>query len=261
MFIVSDSVRLHVKTFGNKGNPVVVLCHSLGSDMSTWDLLVPALQDKYFIITPDMRGHGLSESGKQFSFKDLASDIINIIEELNISKVHFIGLSMGGMIAQAMGIYFPNHLQSLTIMASMSSSSNSREMWLDRVSSVEEGGLEPLVETTLQRWFTADAFKEQPDIIDKVRKLIPKTSIEGYKQACLAIADLDFTEHLHQITVPCQIIVGRQDEGTPPALSEIMHEMIDGSKLHLIEGAAHQVALERSEIVNPIVLEFLNQNS
>ncbi len=258
MFIEALNIRLHVKTYGDNKNPAVVLSHSLGSDMSTWDLLVPELQTSFYVITLDMRGHGKSEVNGEFSFRDLASDVITVLNELQIDKAHFIGLSMGGMIAQALGIHFQDRLLSLTIMASMSSAVDSRQMWVDRITAVEQNGLEPLVEATLQRWFTESAFNNQPELIDKVRKLIPLTSIEGYKQSCKAIADLDFTSDLHRITVPTQIIVGRQDEGTPPALSEIMHKEITGSKLHIIEGAAHQVALEQAEVVNKIVIDFLS---
>lgn len=261
MLVDVNGLKLHVQTHGKPENPAVVLAHSLGSDMSTWDRLVPVLNDRYYVIRMDMRGHGQSGIAGDYSFHDLASDVVGILDHLKVDKANFIGLSMGGMIAQALGLYYPGRLLSLTIMASMSSVGENRQMWQDRISDVSKNGLEPLVQSTLERWFTQKAFKEQPELIEKVGKLISRTSVKGYQQACKAISELDFTGDLNKITVPALIIVGAEDQGTPPALSEIMHKEISGSKFCVVEGAAHQVALECAEEVNRLVTDFLSDST
>ena len=162
------------------------------------------------------------------------------------------------MIGQIMALKYPQMLQSLVLCDTMSRvPTEAKPMWDDRIHTAETGGMDPLVEPTLARWFTEPFRQQGSPVLDQVRTMIRTTPPRGYAGCCHAIAALNLTDHLKAITLPTLIIVGEDDPATPVAASRVIHEQIKGSELVILKSAAHLSNLEQPEAFNQALTAFL----
>jgi 3-oxoadipate enol-lactonase len=235
------------------------MSNSLASNLSMWEPQMPVLTSRYRVLRYDTRGHGGTEAtAGPYSFDELSEDVRALLRALGITRTHFIGLSMGGMIGQIIAIKYPQMLQSLVLCDTMSRvPTEAKPMWDDRIHTAETGGMEPLVEPTLARWFTEPFRQKGSPVLDQVRTMIRSTPPRGYTGCCHAIAALNLTDHLKAITLPTLIIVGEDDPATPVAASHVIHEQIRGSELVILKSAAHLSNLEQPEAFNQALTAFL----
>jgi len=259
MQLKANGILINYKSSGREGAPVVVLSHSLGSSLVMWEPLLTALEPHFRILRYDTRGHGGSEAvAGQYSFELLAEDMVGLLDGLGLSKIHFIGLSMGGMIGQALGLYHSDRLLSLTLCDTAAANPlGSREIWAERIELVRKKGLAPLLEPTLERWFTSEFVRQAPPILEKIRRQFLATSLNGYLGCSQAIMELDYLEKIGEIQIPTLIVVGEEDPGTPVSAARALQERIVGSKLVILPGARHLSNVEQPEAFNRAVLEFL----
>jgi 3-oxoadipate enol-lactonase len=162
------------------------------------------------------------------------------------------------MIGQFLALEHPELLQSLTLCDTTSRvPTEAKSTWDERVQTAQNQGMEPLVEPTLERWFTPQFRQQHPEVIDKVKAMIRSTPVAGYAGCCQAIAALNFTDRLKNINVPTLIIVGEDDQGTPVAASRTIHEQIKGSEFVILKSAAHLANLEQPQAFNGAITSFL----
>ena len=259
MQIKANGIRMNYELSGRKDGPVAVLSHSLGSSLVMWEPQQPALEPYFQVLRYDTRGHGGSEAAAgPYTFELLAEDVVGLLDGLGLSSIHFIGLSMGGMIGQALGLDHPDRLLSLTLCDTAAANPpGSREIWQERIDLVREEGLTPLLEPTLERWFRPEFIRQAPPILEKIRRQFLATSINGYVGCSEAIMELDYLERLPQIKAPTLIVVGEEDPGTPVGAARAMQERISGSRLAVLPKARHLSNVEQPEAFNRAVLEFL----
>ena len=240
--------------------PVIVFCNGLGANLTMWEPQVDFFAEKFRVLTYDQRGHGQTDVPKKaFQFDDLAYDVVRLIDALDIEKVHFVGLSMGGMTALGLAIKHPERLLSVAASNCVASfSAEARQVWMERASSVSANGLEPILDATIQRWFTERTISNRPDDIAGVRAMILNTNIDGYVGCCGAIRDLDYTEKLASITVKTLLIGGTYDIGTPPTEMKNMSSLIPGSRYVELD-AAHVSNLEAPTEFNQTLDQFLSE--
>jgi len=248
---------------GPATGPVVMLSNSLASNLTMWDSQMPELTSRYRVLRYDTRGHGGTDApAGPYTLEALAEDARGLLHALGIPRVHFVGLSMGGMIGQILGLEYPKLLQSLVLCDTMSRvPPEAKPLWEERIHTAHTQGMEPLVEPTVARWFTAPFRAQRPEVVDKVRSMIRSTPPQGYAGCCHAIAGLNLTERLNAITLPTLIIVGEDDPGTPVAASRTIHEQMQGSELVILPSAAHLSNLEQPEAFNQALLQFLAQHA
>jgi len=132
-----------------------------------------------------------------------------------------------------------------------------KPIWDQRITTAETKGMEPLVQPTVERWFTAGFRAKHVDVVDRVRAMVRTTPPRGYVGCCHAIAALDLTDRISAITLPTLVIVGEDDPGTPVAMSETIQRQIKGSELVLLKSAAHLSNLEQPEEFNRALTPFL----
>jgi 3-oxoadipate enol-lactonase len=243
---------------GPERGPVVMFSNSLAADLTMWDAQVPALiAAGYRVFRYDSRGHGQSAAPTgPYSIALLASDAVGLMDALGLEQVHFCGLSMGGMVGQALGAHHGGRLMSLTL-SSTSAYMPLREIWDERIETVRKDGLLPLVDATIDRWFTKAGQARLRAEIEKVRRVILNMSVEGYCACCEAIRELDLRDALKAISTRTLVIVGEQDPGTPVSSAEFIHERIASSTLRVIPNAAHFVNVEQADRFNDALLDFL----
>jgi len=263
MKITVNGISMSYTLEGPADAPVVTMSHSLATDLSMWDATAPALTDRFRVLRYDTRGHGKTDAPTgPYTLEQLADDAQALLQALGIASTHWVGLSMGGMIGQTLALQTPRLLASLALCDT--SSRIPRDMgpaWDDRIRIAETQGMEPLVEPTLARWFTAPFRERRKDVVDRVAGMIRATPPPGYAGCCHAIKTLDLTDRIGAIEIPTVIIVGEDDPGTPVAASRVMHERIAASKLEILASAAHLSNIEQPEAFNRALTAFLSSVS
>jgi 3-oxoadipate enol-lactonase/4-carboxymuconolactone decarboxylase len=222
-----------------------------------WDAQVRALASRYRCLRYDTRGHGRSPVAEGAVTVDmLADDLVGLLDALKIEKAHLVGLSLGGMAAQAFGVRYPQRTASLVLMAT-AAHLPPREAWDQRVQLVRAQGMTAIVETVVGRWFTADTLALSPEIVRPVRDRFLALDRQGYAACCLAVRDMDLREQIGAITSPTLVVAGEDDPVTPIEMAETIAARIPGAELTVVPEAAHLVAVEQADAVNELLLDFL----
>ncbi len=255
-----NGIETYYETHGKEGAPWLVFSHSLACSVRMWDGEVARQKDRYRVLTYDTRGHGQSAApAGPYTLEHLADDLHALLENLGISKPHFCGLSMGGMIGQTFALKYPGVFQTMTLADTTSRyPAEAAPLWRERIRIAQTKGMEPLVQPTLERWFTEPFRKSQPEAVKRVASLIVRTPVNGYAGCCAAIPKINVTSRLKEIRTPTLVICGNDDPATPPAMAREIQENIPGAKLALIPQAAHLANIEQPEAFNRALADFLS---
>jgi len=258
-----NGIQIKYELSGKEDGPVVVLSHSLGSSMEMWNPQMDLLAQSYRILRFDTRGHGGSDAPEgPYTLEMLAEDTVGLLDALKIDRVHWVGLSMGGMIAQAMALDYPVKLKSLVLCDTAAvMGQDVQPVWQERIDAARQKGMSALVEQTLERWLTAAYLGKNTPETDLIRNHFLSTPVPGFIGCSEAIRKLDYLNRLSGITLPTLVIVGEEDPGTPVSAAEAIHERIAGSKLVVLPNAAHLSNIEQAEAFNRALLEFLSEQS
>lgn len=255
----TNGIETNYEVHGKEGAPWLVLSHSLACSVRMWDPQIAALKEGHRILAYDTRGHGASEAPKgAYSLEMLADDLKALLDGVGVKKPHFCGLSMGGMIGQTFALKYPGVLRTLTLADTTSRyPGDVGPQWQERIKIAENQGMAPLVQPTLERWFTEPFRKSNPGPVAAIAKLIAATPVAGYAGCCHAIPKINLTSRLKEIKTPILVICGDQDPGTPPAMAQEIHDNAPGSKLVMIAQAAHLSNLENPTAFTKAMQEFL----
>lgn len=239
--------------------PVVMFAHSLGSDLSIWAAQYSALAGRHTALAYDLRGHGQTAvTPGAYDFDLLAEDALALMDALKIDTASFVGISLGGMIGQALALKAPERLEKLVLADTTAAyPPEAQALWPERIRQIEAAGLEGLVQPTLERWFTPPYRAAHPETLARIGHLIRTTPAAGYVGCCHAIAGLNFASRLGEIKTPTLVLVGDRDAGTPPAMAQALAAGIPGARLEIIPGAAHLSCIEQAETFNRLLFEFL----
>ncbi len=257
-FAAAKGARLACRTDGEHGLPAVVLCNSLASDHSMWDAQIALLAPHSWVIRYDTRGHGASDASEgPYSIEQLAQDCLAVLDHYRIERAHFVGLSLGGMTGQWLGAEAASRFLSLTLCDTASDMPT--DLWEQRIAQVHEHGIASIVETTVERWFTAPFRDREAAEVARVKAMIAATSEAGYLGCAAAIRDMALEPLLARISLPTQIIVGAKDVSTPPSEAERINRGIAGSNLAVVPDAAHLPNIEQADTFNQALWAFLQR--
>src|SRR5580693_1096052 len=228
---------------GPAGAPVVCMTHSLASDGGMWAEQVPPLLAAGFrVLRIDMRGHGGSDPVPgDYTMSQLAGDVAGVLDKLGLARVHYIGLSIGGMLGQAFAIEHGARLISAMWCDTLPASpSGAAAMWEERMSIVRRANsLEPLADGTVERWFT-DAFKSsKPGRWKQIRDTVAATTPAGFLGCSAAIMNFDFTAKLPSLRTPVLVVCGAEDPGTPASENRRLAGLVPGGRYEEIPGMRH----------------------
>ncbi len=259
MRIKANNIQMNYELSEKKGAPIVVLSHSLSSSLLMWDPQIDALKPHFQVLRYDTRGHGESDASPgPYTLELLAEDVVKLLDALGIDRVHFVGLSMGGMIGQCLGLNYSRRLRSLVLCDTAAIiPAEAQPIWEERFDKARKKGMEALVEETMERWFTPAFLKQSPPMVGLIRKQVLATPVTGYFGCGEAIRRLNYLNRLSEIKLPTLIIVGEDDPGTPVSASQAMHERIPNSKLVILPSARHLSNIEQTDAFNAALLTFL----
>ncbi len=244
---------------GPEDGPVVMMAHAMGTSHRLWDWQVPALTDRFRVLRYDWRGHGDTDAPVgPYTLDQFVADAVGLMDALGLEKVHWVGISTGGMIGQGLAIEHPDRIASLSLCNTTSQANQAyKDFVTERHAILREHGMTRIWDMTDRRWFT-DAFAAAAGADYRtVREFFIRTPVEGYIGATSATAKLAYRDRLHLITAPTLVLGAGDDPATPPAHSHEIHDRIAGSKLVLIPGQRHFSNVEVPDQFNPPLRAFL----
>ena len=241
--------------------PWLTMSHSLASNLTMWDEQAAVLRRRFQVVRYDTRGHGQTSAPPgPYTLDQLAEDAHALFAALGINETHWVGLSMGGMIGETCALKYPGVFLSMVLADTTSRRPpGAEQMWGERIRLAQEKGMAALVDSTLERWFTAPYRNARKDVMARIGEHIRTTPVAGYAGCSQAIADIDLMDRLKEIKCPVLIMVGEEDHGTPPEMARQIHENLPGSELLIIASAAHFSNVEQPEVFNQAMLGFLDK--
>lgn len=261
MKITANGIGIRYELEGPATAPVVVMSHSLAANVGMWEDQMPALSG-FRVLRYDTRGHGGTDAPEgDYTLDQLAGDLFALLDVLEIDRAHFVGLSMGGMVGQTAALRDPGRFLSLSLCDTSSRvPGEGRALWSERMEAARAHGMESLVESTIDRWFSRAFQAAAPARVERVREMIRTTPAAGYRGCCAAIRGLDLTDRLGGIRLPTLLLVGEDDPGTPVAAHEVIRDRIEGSRLVVIRDALHFSNVEQAEVFNEALGAFLAEH-
>jgi len=253
-----NGARFHYRLDGPAGAPVVVFSNSLGTNLGMWDSQIPALAQKFRVLRYDSRGHGQSDvTPGPYTIEALGRDVVGLLDALHIPAAHYCGLSVGGLIGQWLGINASRRFVRLAL-CNTAARIGTTDAWNTRIVAINEGGLAPITNGVVARWFTEDFAKRAPATVEATRQMLLHSPAEGYVATCAAIRDEDLRESISRVSLPTLVISGAHDAATPPADGRFIAEKIPGAQF-LELSAAHLSNIEAAEPFTAALLNFLEQ--
>jgi 3-oxoadipate enol-lactonase len=251
-----DGCIIHVDVEGPQDGPVLMLSNSLGTNLHMWDDQAPAWSRHFRLVRYDRRGHGKSSVPQgPYTMERLGRDVLAVLDTLNISKINWCGLSMGGMVGQWLGANAPNRIDKL-ILSNTSSYFADKSIWEGRLKTVREKGLAAIVDTNMERWFTKEFRDRNPQAMARMREMFLATKPEGYLGCGEGIRDMDHRPLLAKISAPALVIAGKHDPATTLEANEFIKQHIPAAKLAVLE-TAHIANVEEPQLYTDTALKFL----
>ena len=255
----ANGLTLHVAEGGDRAGPAVVFANSLGTDLRLWDSVLPLLPAGLRFVRFDLRGHGLSDCPDgPYAMDDLAADAAGLIETLGAGPVVVVGLSIGGMIGQALAAKRPDLVRAL-VLSNTAPRMGTPEMWRARIDTIRVGGLAGMQDAILDRWFGPD-FRSRPEA-RLWGAMLSRTPLAGYLGCCAAIAAADLTATTNRLRLPVLAIGGSADGASPPDAVRAMAAGIAGATCHIIDGAGHLPCVETPATYAALLAPFLTEHT
>ncbi|MFZ1428477.1 MAG: 3-oxoadipate enol-lactonase [Geminicoccaceae bacterium] len=252
-------IVMHHETEGPHDAPLLVLVNSLGTDLRVWDALLPRLGGRFRTIRYDKRGHGLTDATPgSYAMHQLADDLARLLDARQAKQAIVCGLSIGGMIAQALASARPDLVRGLVLMDT-AHKIGTPEMWNERIEAIRAEGIASVADAILVRWFSPSFHSERAAELTGWRNMLIRTPVAGYLGCCAAIRDADLTAAARALAVPTLCMVGELDGSTPPALVTELAGLVPSARLVTITGAGHLPCVEQPEDVAAAMLDFFKE--
>lgn len=256
------SPALEYTIHGPEQAPWLTLSHPIGANLHIWDEQLARLARHYRVLAFNTRGHGASagDAGRTWTMDELAADVQQLWHALGIQRSHFVGLSLGGCIGVALTLRTPESVRSLVVTCSrLEMDAPAAEMWQQRATLVEQQGMAPVIQATLERWFTPEFLAQAPAAVEQVRQMLQACPPQGFAGSARALAGLHLESRLVGLRVPALYIGGRHDKAV--ALSQVEHyaRLSPGARFVALDGP-HILHLENPDGFYATVLDFLGRH-
>lgn len=234
----------------------LVLSNSLGTNLSMWNDNIDVLSRSFNILRYDKRGHGKSSIHQdELTIAELAEDVIELVDTLQLENVYFCGLSIGGLTGQWLAINRPDRFKKI-IIANTAAKIGTIEGWETRIKQVSEFGLESILEGTASRWFTPEYREKNPDKVENILNDFKNNSLKGYTACCYAVGGANLTNDLNKIEIPLLIIAGEKDEVTTVEDGKFIQERAKNAQL-ITFNAAHLSNMENPQEFSKQIIQFI----
>jgi len=244
--------------------PSIVLVNALGTDHRIWDAVVSRLPESLRVVRYDQRGHGLSEVGETpYRIEALADDLAALVERLELGRPLVVGLSVGGLVAQALALGHPERVSGLCLCGT-AAQIGTREAWSARMDQVRREGIRSVSAGVVERWFGPAFVAAHPERVRGFRLMLERAPVEGYLATIAALASADLRERVAGIEVPALVVSGELDAVVTPEQGRALSAAISGgasgkSEFCLLPGAAHLMSVDQPAALAGEILSFLER--
>lgn len=255
--ITISHLRIHYEESGS--GDAILLLHGLGSCGQDWTLQVPALENKFRVIAPDMRGHGQTDKPRSgIRVAHLASDVIGLLDALSVERAHAVGLSLGGCVAQQLALDAPARVRSLALVNTFAhlEPANPRHalMLVSRLTVLGLRGLPAQAHYIAARMFP----KPEQEMLRKLAaERIASNDAATYRRLMLAIRAFDVRNRLGEIKCPTLVIAGDRDTTVPLRPKQLLVARIPGARFELIADSGHATPIDQPGVFNQLLIGFL----
>ena len=251
--------QLRVALQGTDTGAPVMLSHALGLDHSMWDALAAELGKTHPVLRYDHRGHGESaRPAGPYSMDELVDDAARLIREWGRGPVVFIGLSMGGMVGQGLGVRHPDLVRALVLANTTSRYPDAaRPVWQQRIAAVEQGGMAAVAQAVVERYLHEDFRAAHPEFAQALRQRLLRCDPKAYVACCYAVAGVDWLDRLGSVRAPTLVLAGARDVGATPEMGKAIADRIPGSQIEVFDDASHLSVAEQPERFTERVLRFI----
>ena len=258
----SDDAEIVYEIWG--AGPPIVLLHPFPGNREFWKPVAPALESRYRLIVPDLRGHGDSEPGDgPATMAKHARDLERILDATGVGRASFVGVSIGGYILFEFWRRFSNRVTALALCDTkpQSDTAEGRASRLKVAADVLERGTGAFIESMIPKLLGHTTISTRPDLVDGARRMMQKMSPKGISAIQHGMAERpDSVADLKTINVPTLVAIGEEDILSTPADGELMRQHISGSQLKLIPKAGHWSPWEQPSAVGALLRQFLDEN-
>jgi 3-oxoadipate enol-lactonase len=250
-------IDVNYRVEGAPDAPVLVLSHALGLSLAMWDPQVAPLSRAFRVLRYDHRGHGGSPVPPgRYRIEDLGRDLLRLLDRLELQRVMFCGLSLGGMVGLWLATNAPERVDRLVVCSTAARMPRPDE-YAARAKLVRAQGMDAVADRVIGRWFTPAFLTRRPDVVAGIKALLLATPPEGYAATCEALAAMDLHDDLRRIAAPTLVIAAAEDQATPPEQSQEIARGIPGARLVVIPDAAHIANVEQPDAVTNQILDHL----
>jgi 3-oxoadipate enol-lactonase len=254
--LLPSGLGLHIRDDGPPGGAALVLAHGLGTDLSLWDKVLPLLPEGLRTIRYDLRGHGRSDCpAPPYSMGAMVRDAEGLLDALGVVDCVFLGLGLGGMVAQGLAVKRLDLVRAL-VLTGTAAKLGRPAMWQARAEAVRSGGMAAVAEDLLARWFSRDA--RATGLHKGIRATLLAQNPDGYAGGCAAVAGTDFYTPTSGLRLPVLGIAGTEDRATPPDLARETIELIPGAQMRLLRHAGHLPCIDQPKEFAGAVSGFLH---
>jgi len=252
-----SEVAVHAVVSGARDGPAVVLGPSLGTTTAVWEPQLSLLEREFRVIRYDHRGHGGSRVVPgPYTLAELGADVLLLLDSLQVSRAHYVGMSLGGMVGMWLATHAPERIDRLTLLSTSAFMPPASD-WLERAETVRTKGTAAVAETVVRRWFTPGFQARHPDVVAHYTEQLAALPAEGYAGCCDAIAAMDLRGDLGAISAPTLIVVGVDDPATPPDHAEAIASRIPEARVARVADAAHLANVEQPDQIGRLIVEHL----
>jgi 3-oxoadipate enol-lactonase len=250
-------VKVAYRIDGHEASPPLVLASSLGTTWELWDAQLPSLVEDFRVVRYDHPGHGRSPiPDASLTIESLAEGVVELIDALDLERISFCGLSLGGMVGIALALRAPERVDRL-VLCCTAAHLGPVEGWYERAEVVRARGTSAIADAVLGRWFTERFRDESPVTIARFREMLEGTPAEGYAACCGAIARWDARSDVSAIRAPTLVISGDDDVATPPQDGAFLAGSIPGAELTVLPECAHLANVEQPALFTRALLGHL----
>jgi 3-oxoadipate enol-lactonase len=251
-----SQARLYYVLDGAQDAPVLVMSNSLGSSADMWAPQIPELARHFRVLRYDTRGHGLSSApAGDYTFKQLAGDVTELLDHLKIGRVHFCGLSMGGPTGLQFALDNPDRIDRL-VLSNTAARIGGVDGWNQRIEAVKRDTLHAMAPALIERWVTPQWRAANPGLAQVLVDMMRRHSDAGYAGNCAALRDADLREQVGRITAPTLVISGTHDVSTTPQQGRELAAAIGGARYEELD-AAHISNWEQPQAYARLLVDFL----
>ena len=255
-------IGLNYRIDGPDGAPWITFTTGMTNDLTMWDAHVAARAPTHRLLRFDSRGHGDSDATPApYTLDMLIGDVVGLWDALGIDRSTLVGLGLGGVVSIGLAIAHGERLDALVPVACRSEPAPQyRAIWPPMIERAKAGGIEAIAETTAERWFPETFRAANPETMAKIRRMILKTSLDGYLGCIAALLTMDYTAGLPKIGVPALLVSGADDHvGAPPHIMQAMADAMPDARHVSLPGAGHICTVANPGAFDEALTAFLNE--